>query len=103
MLRRQTRSTGTDTLLPYTSLFRSDHHRTVDRAGLLVQLGGDLRTAQSGALIEILQREEHDRGVGRAREAVDRQTRELHGVFDAALLKANGADFLDDRFGALDR
>src|SRR3546814_10865031 len=80
-----------------------DHHRTVDRAELLVQLGGDLRTAQAGALIEILQREEHDRGVGRAREAVDRQTRELHGVFDDALLKANGADFLDDRFGALDR
>src|SRR3546814_16680 len=80
-----------------------DHHRTVDRAELLVQLGGDLRTAQAGALIEILQREEHDRGVGRVREAVDRQTRELHGVFDAALLKTNGADLLDDRFGALDR
>src|SRR3546814_11325267 len=80
-----------------------DHHRTVDRAELLVQLGGDLRTAQAGALIEILQREEHDRGVGRAREAVDRQTRELHGVFDAALLKTNGADLLDDRFSSEER
>src|SRR3546814_20498220 len=78
-----------------------DHHRTVDRAELLVQLGGDLRTAQAGALIDILQREEPDRGVGRGREAVDRQTRALHGGFHAALTKNKGADPLDHLLGAL--
>src|SRR3546814_21143750 len=57
-----------------------DHHRTVDRAELLVKLGGDLRTAQAGALIEILQREEHDRGVGRARAAVRSEERRVGKV-----------------------
>src|SRR3546814_16383943 len=55
MIRRPPRSTRTDTLFPYTTLFRSD-----SSAGLFPQLRARVR--------HLLQRRE-DRGAGRARGA----------------------------------
>src|SRR3546814_4628818 len=52
MIRRPPRSTRTDTLLPYTTLFRSDRHRGGDAAGNARSGRGDaapeLRARHSG-------------------------------------------------------
>src|SRR3546814_12782394 len=57
MIRRPPRSTRTDTLFPYTTLFRSDGHRAgdqeenQDRAGAERHLAGDLQ------IVEVLHRD----------------------------------------------
>src|SRR3546814_1043702 len=69
MIRRPPRSTRTDTLFPYTTLFRSQAmpgHRQVARgerlAGGVLDLAGDRRDLQAGA------RHEHPVDVGRSEE-----------------------------------
>src|SRR3546814_3589561 len=51
MCRRPPRSTRTDTLFPYTTLFRSGRHHPVDRAHPPIYGGGDAarRNAAAGA------------------------------------------------------
>src|SRR3546814_4971827 len=51
MIRRPPRSTRTDTLFPYTTLFRS-----VDRAGVLAPIGNEIRVARH-ALVHLLGRD----------------------------------------------
>src|SRR3546814_14600253 len=41
MIRRPPRSTRTDTLFPYTTLFRSVHHRPLDRKDAPVVIGNN--------------------------------------------------------------
>src|SRR3546814_6570396 len=54
MIRRPPRSTRTDTLCPYTTLFRSLHHR--GQVGIFLQHGGVLGRARLGvARHELLQ------------------------------------------------
>ena len=55
------------------------------------------------ALVEGLQREEHESGARALHEAVDRHAGKLHGVLDARLLHADVADLLDDLRGAIER
>src|SRR3546814_9379816 len=105
MIRRPTRSTRTDTLVPYTTHFRSaavlDEHlvavavaqaedrRRHQREGeallqpgdLLVDLGVDLGGA-AVALVGRLQRQEHHAGVGRVGELQRVQARERDRVRD---------------------
>lgn len=80
------------------------HHRAVDHRQLLVQarrdrLPGDL----AAAFFERSERQEHHGRIRRAREAVDRQARELHRVDHAGFFERNLADLLGDALGALDR
>src|SRR3546814_7373156 len=66
MIRRPPRSTRTDTLFPYTTLFRShDGRRLVGEAGLdraLERAAGDVHGAGDGALLVLLRlaHVEHD-------------------------------------------
>ena len=62
--------------------------------------GSELRRDRLGrqpfrlALIEVFEREEHQRGARARHEAVDRHARELHRMLDARLMHADLADLL---------
>ena len=55
------------------------------------------------ALLERLERDEHDAGVGAVGEAVDGQAGERHRVLDARLLQRDVAHPPDHRLGAIER
>ena len=55
------------------------------------------------ALLERLQRHEHDAGVGAVGEAVDRQAGKGDRALDAGLLERDVAHAPDDVFGAVER
>jgi hypothetical protein len=86
---------------------RREHRdkRFLDAAELGVQLAGDGAGAQVGALalVERLERGEHDARIGAVGEAVDRQAREGNRVLDAGLLHGDVADAADHVFGAVQR
>src|SRR3546814_20897659 len=52
MIRRPPRATRTDTLFPYTSLFRSGEHRVVEVPGILAVDGDQRHAAQILALAQ---------------------------------------------------
>ena len=72
---------------------------------LAVERAGDVQAVLVLAvpLVERLEREEHDAGVRRVDEAVDREARELHRVLDARLLAADVGHLADDLLGAVER
>ena len=72
---------------------------------LAVQRPGDVQAVfvLAVALVERLEREEDDAGVGRVDEAVDREPGELHRVLDARLLAADVGHLAHDAFGAVER
>src|SRR3546814_11348675 len=92
MIRRPPRSTRTDTLLPYTTLFRSRHdamlalHQSVkpDRKGL----GRDLRQNEAGDAINVRQLEKLGQHSQIARPDIDHQIRRLAGEFHEKAAKS---------------
>ncbi len=86
---------------------RREHgdERILDGAVLLVQLAGDGATRQVGrlALVERLERDEHDAGARAVGEAVDRQAREGHGAFHAGVLQGDVRHAADHVLGAVQR
>src|SRR3546814_4631063 len=83
MIRRPPRSTRTDTLFPYTTLFRSEEDRDEqdrDRADLALDLLGQLAARHTGAENEAAEhrvdaRRVHDEGAEREDHQYDRQHR----------------------------
>ncbi len=71
----------------------------------LVELERDRVAAQllGLALLERLEHREDDAGIRRVGEAVDRQTRERHGVLDARRLERDIAHAADHLFGTVQR
>ena len=82
-----------------------DHEGVLDGRHLLIQRRGDGRTGQRlrGALREIIEREEDERGARALSEAVDGHSRELHRVGDAGLLECDLGDAPRDRFRSIER
>src|SRR3546814_2166873 len=84
MLRRPPRSTRTDTLFPYTTLFRSRsgaRHRTVDR-GDLAMIGGrafGLQQGPYGDIVNAVGAAAGDEGDANDHKAYRRETDQQHG------------------------
>src|SRR3546814_19922953 len=64
MVRRPPRSTRTDSLFPYTTLFRSGNHRHRHRGGREADqpMGAQPRRMATKLAVEAEQQSEHDRG-----------------------------------------
>src|SRR5262249_26090900 len=71
---------------------------------LLIELHGYRATREGwvAALLEGLQRHEHNAGIGAVGEAVDRQARESDGVLDARLLERDLAHAPDHVFRSIE-
>src|SRR3546814_8555176 len=94
MIRRPPRSTRTDTLLPYTTLFRSDQHRLGDALGAVAaDVAGHLaaagRMADEDRVFEVQMLDQRRQVVGVGIHLV--AVPGLAGAAVAAAIMANGA------------
>src|SRR3546814_8368324 len=78
MLRRPPRSTRTDTLFPYTTLFRSNHHALgpVEHRQCVLPSHGTERMGDDVLEVEVLQ-PVHDARIGCLRVLLDVEDREI--------------------------
>src|SRR6202040_1816017 len=79
--------------------------RVLDATHSLVDLARDGATGELGgfAFLELVQAEEHDAGVRRIGEAIDRQSRERHRIFHAWGLHGDVRHTANHLFGAVER
>src|SRR3546814_4083097 len=87
MIRRPPRSTRTDTLVPYTTLFRSTQHMAADTPAVFVALGQHLLHAKA----DLVDAAHHPAGVMQTGTAGlhhtrDRKSTRLHSITNAQLV-----------------
>src|SRR3546814_8645114 len=80
MIRRPPRSTRTDTLFPYTPLFRSGHRAGATRADRSVHAAGRRRRGCLKAHRRDASVEQADQRVGRAHDRSEEHTSELQSL-----------------------
>src|SRR5205807_2382390 len=79
--------------------------RVLDATHALVDFSGDCATGELRrfAFVELVEAEEHDAGVGRIGEAVDRQAGERDRIFHAWRLHGDVRHAADHLLGAIER